>query len=75
MGSGYTTGLFERLPMNKQRRHMLVEGRPSAELETKAIESGMIEFRRAALLNVAQGITSTEEMMRSVPSEYLGIED
>jgi hypothetical protein len=35
----------------------------------------MIEFHRAALLKVAKGVTSTEEMMRSVPSEYLGLDE
>ena len=34
----------------------------------------MIEFREAALLKVAQGETSIEEVFRSIPTEYLGIE-
>jgi hypothetical protein len=35
----------------------------------------MVEFRRGALLKVAQGVTSTEEILRDVPAEYLGLED
>lgn len=31
----------------------------------------MIEFRRAALLAVANGTTSTEEILRTVPFDYL----
>ncbi len=74
---GYSkrTGLFEVMPVNREIRRLIVEGRPSKELEDKAIAAGMIEFHRAALLKVAQGVTSTEEMMRSVPSEYLGLDE
>jgi len=35
----------------------------------------MISFRRGALLKVAKGMTSTEEVLRTVPAEFLGIED
>jgi type IV pilus assembly protein PilB len=35
----------------------------------------MIHFRRAAMLKVAQGVTSMEEVLRSVPVEYLGLDD
>jgi type II secretory ATPase GspE/PulE/Tfp pilus assembly ATPase PilB-like protein len=41
----------------------------------KAIEDGTIEFRQAALLKVAQGETTVEEVFRVVPSEYLGVEE
>ena len=44
------------------------------ELQTKAIDHGMVEFRRASLLKVAQGVTSTEEILREVPAAYLGLE-
>jgi type II secretory ATPase GspE/PulE/Tfp pilus assembly ATPase PilB-like protein len=69
------TGLFEVLTMNKELRRLVTEARPAEEIEQQAIEQGMIEFRRAALLKVAQGVTSIEEMMRVVPSAYLGAED
>ena len=74
---GYTsrTGLFEVMTMSKEIRKMVAAGRPSQEIEKAAIDAGMLEFRRAALYKVAQGITSTEEMLRAVPSEYLGLED
>ena len=35
----------------------------------------MIEFRKSAMLKVAQGQTSTEEILRALPTEYLGLED
>ena len=49
-------------------------GRSVASVVMQAIAQGMIEFRRAAMLKVAQGITSTEEVLRELPSEYLGLE-
>jgi type II secretory ATPase GspE/PulE/Tfp pilus assembly ATPase PilB-like protein len=69
------TGVFEVLTMSRELRRLVSEARPTDELERKAIEHGMVEFRRAALLKVAQGVTSIEEMMRVVPSAYLGAED
>lgn len=44
------------------------------DLQKQAIASGMIEFRRAAMLKIAQGVTSTEEVLRELPAEYLGLE-
>ena len=32
---------------------------------------GMLEFRQAALLKVARGLTSTEEVFRVIPPEHL----
>jgi type II secretory ATPase GspE/PulE/Tfp pilus assembly ATPase PilB-like protein len=69
------TGLFEVLTMNRELRQLVSSARPAEEIEQKAIQHGMLEFRRAALLKVAQGVTSIEEMMRVVPSAYLGAED
>ncbi len=69
------TGLFEVMSFNQKMRKLVATGRPSEELQRSAIEHGMIEFHRAALLKVAKGITSTEEMLRAVPSEYLGLEN
>jgi type II secretory ATPase GspE/PulE/Tfp pilus assembly ATPase PilB-like protein len=74
---GYSsrTGLFEVMGMNAEIRRLIADGRPSSEIEKAAIANGMTEFRRGALLKVAQGVTSIEEMMRCVPTEHLGLED
>ena len=74
-GYGGRTGLFEILTLNQEIRRLLADSRPVEEIEHAAIRNGMIEFRRGALLKVAQGVTSTEEILRDVPAEYLGIED
>jgi type II secretory ATPase GspE/PulE/Tfp pilus assembly ATPase PilB-like protein len=62
------------MTFDRNLRHMIAEGKSSRDIEIKAVEQGMVEFRRAALLKVAQGLTSTEEVLRSVPVEYLGID-
>ena len=39
-------------------------GWSAEEIQQEAIRHGMVEFRRAAMLKVAQGITSSEEVLR-----------
>jgi len=34
----------------------------------------MLEFRRSAMVKVAMGITSTEEVLRELPTEQLGLD-
>jgi type II secretory ATPase GspE/PulE/Tfp pilus assembly ATPase PilB-like protein len=73
---GYTgrIGVFEIMSLNRQLRKLILEARPADELQQAAIAGGMVEFRRAAMLKVAQGITTTEEVLRELPAEYLGLE-
>lgn len=75
-GVGYAgrTGLFEVMTMNQEIRGLIAASATTKEIEQAAIRNGMIEFRRSAMLKVAQGITSTEEILRDVPAEYLGLE-
>jgi type II secretory ATPase GspE/PulE/Tfp pilus assembly ATPase PilB-like protein len=67
-------GVFEIMTFNRTLRQMILQERAAEELQQEAIKAGMIEFHRAALLKVAQGITSTEEMLRELPAEYLGVD-
>lgn len=67
-------GVFEVMTFNRQLRKLVLEQRGAEELQQQAIANGMIEFRRAAMLKVAQGITSTEEVLKELPAEYLGLE-
>ncbi len=75
--TGYAdrTGVFEVMTLNRELRQMIVQRQPVQELRRKAVEDGMIEFRKAALLKVGQGVTSVEEVLRVVPTEYLGLDD
>lgn len=67
-------GVFEIMTFNRTLRQMIRDERPAEDLQQEATKCGMIEFRRAALLKVAQGITSAEEVLRELPAEHLGVE-
>jgi type II secretory ATPase GspE/PulE/Tfp pilus assembly ATPase PilB-like protein len=67
-------GVFEIMTANRALRRLILDNRPAEELHQAANAGGMIEFHRAAMLKVAQGITSTEEVLRELPAEYLGLE-
>lgn len=73
-GTGYDgrTGLFEIMSMTREIREKIAESATRAEIEDVARSAGMVEFRRAALLKVAQGVTSTEDLLREIPAEFLG---
>jgi type II secretory ATPase GspE/PulE/Tfp pilus assembly ATPase PilB-like protein len=68
------TGVFEVMTFNRHLREMILQNRSVDEIQEEAIRHRMVEFRRAAMLKVAQGITSTEEVLRELPAEYLGLE-
>jgi general secretion pathway protein E len=74
--TGYTgrVGVFEVLNTTAGIRKLMAVTAPANEIQRQAISEGMIEFRRSGLLKIAQGTTSTEEVIRVVPSEHLGIE-
>ena len=52
-------------------RNLILERRRSREINALAVQQGMLDLRHSALLKVAQGITSTEEVVRVIPMEYL----
>jgi type II secretory ATPase GspE/PulE/Tfp pilus assembly ATPase PilB-like protein len=71
--TGYAgrTGVFEMLTVSPAIRALIDERSPASLIRKKAIEEGMIECRRSALLRIAQGETSIEEVVRVLPAEYL----
>lgn len=75
--SGYAgrTGLFEIMTVNQEIRRLVARAASTHEIEEAAIRAGLVVFRHGALLKVARGITSTEEILRDVPAEHLGLED
>ena len=68
-------GVFELMSMSAELRRMISQDRPTREIRHKAIEQGMLEFRHTALLKVARGETSTEEIFRVIPTEHLMADD
>ncbi|HEY7310923.1 MAG TPA: GspE/PulE family protein [Gemmataceae bacterium] len=73
-GYGGRTGVFETLRISPMLHRMIAEGQQTTVLREQARREGMIEMRQAALLKVARGETTAEEVVRDVPSEYLGLE-
>lgn len=67
-------GVFEVMTFGRDLRQMVLHGKATEDLQKQAVSGGMIEFRRAAMLKIAQGLTSTEEVLRELPAEYLGLE-
>jgi general secretion pathway protein E len=65
------TGVFEVLSVTKPIRELIYQRATTRQIRDKAVEQGMIDIRRAALLKVADGITSIEEVIRTVPAEHL----
>jgi len=70
---GYSdrTGIFEIMRITRRLRDLIADGRPIKEIREAATADKMLEFRHSALLKVAQGITSTEEVFRVIPTEHL----
>ena len=75
--SGYAAraGVFEIMPVTPSIRELISDASSSCEIREEAVKQGMLQFRHAALLKVAQGQTSTEEVFRVIPTEHLLLED
>lgn len=73
--TGYAgrTGVFEMMVCSPGIRELIMQRAALQQIRKKSIEEGLIEFRRSALLHVARGETSIEEVFRAIPSEYLGV--
>ncbi len=68
------TAIFEIVTLDRAMREAIMQQKPTHALEKMAEEHGMITFRKAAMLKVAQGQTSMEEVFRNVPVEYLDLD-
>ena len=75
--TGYAsrTGVFEVMPITPAMRELVANARSARELRDKAVAEGMLQFRQAALLKVARGQTTIEEVFRVIPTEHLLLED
>src|SRR5262245_38893638 len=62
------SGVFEVLTPSPEVRRLIVQGKSSAAISRQAIADGMLDFRRAALLKVANGVTTFDEIQRVIPS-------
>src|SRR5438270_13701495 len=74
---GYTgrTGVFEIFTVTPAIRRLILD-RPSAPvIRQQAMAEGLVECRLSALIKVARGETSFEEVLRVIPPEYLAPEE
>ena len=62
------TGTFEIMTLSPSVRTALMASRPAGAIAQAATAEGMVDFRRAALIKIAQGLTTFDEMCRVVPS-------
>lgn len=70
-GYGSRTGVFEVMTMTAALREMVSHGAETHKLREQAMKDGALDFKSNALLKVARGITSIEEVFRVIPAEYL----
>ena len=75
-GTGYAgcTAVYEIMPVSDGIRDLIIEGCSTREIHAKAMQEGMLTLRQAALLKVAQGRTTMEEVRRAVPDMPAGTE-
>lgn len=59
-------GVFEALFANEKLEQLILESPPASRITQNAIENGMVTLRQDALLKVLEGVTSIEEIDRSV---------
>jgi type II secretory ATPase GspE/PulE/Tfp pilus assembly ATPase PilB-like protein len=71
--TGYVsrTGIFENLVVTNKLRHLIYEKGTAGEIYRQALQDAMISFRSAAMLKIAAGETSAEEVRRVFPVEFL----
>jgi type II secretory ATPase GspE/PulE/Tfp pilus assembly ATPase PilB-like protein len=75
--TGYAarTGVFEVLTNTKDFRKLIMDKQPTQVMRNQAIDEGIIDIRQSALLAVARGQTTSEEVLRVIPAEFLDLED
>lgn len=75
LGYRSRVGVFEVMALSPRLRGLIIASADTAALNRQAIDEGMLQLRHAALLHVASGVTSVEEVFRAVPTEYLGLDE
>jgi type II secretory ATPase GspE/PulE/Tfp pilus assembly ATPase PilB-like protein len=55
------------MPITDAIRDLVIDGKSSREIHACASLEGMLTLRQAALLKLAQGRTTLEEVRRAVP--------
>lgn len=71
-GSGYKgrVGLFEMMDYTDELKKLLLEGKSSFEVESVALERGMINLERDGVFKIIKGMTTLEEVYRYVKAKF-----
>ncbi|MES0335161.1 MAG: ATPase, T2SS/T4P/T4SS family [Candidatus Magnetobacterium sp. LHC-1] len=68
-------GIFEILTLNQKLRTLIVKEAPEQEIEKAAVEGGMSFIRDDAIYKVKNGLTTTDEVVRSIHMGDTGHDD
>ncbi len=65
-GTGYAgrVGIYEIMRVSERMEPLIMEHAPAGTLRRVAVEEGMVTLRQAALVKVAHGVTTLEELLR-----------
>jgi type IV pilus assembly protein PilB len=65
-GTGYKgrQGLYEVMSMTSQLRRLVLRGASTEEMQTGAVEEGMLTLRMDGLVKVKRGVTTLEEVVK-----------
>ncbi|MCX6824012.1 MAG: GspE/PulE family protein [candidate division SR1 bacterium] len=71
-GTGYKgrVGLFEMMDYTDEIKNMLLDGKSSFEVESIALERGMINLERDGVFKIIKGMTTLEEVYRYVKAKF-----
>lgn len=64
MGYKGRVGLYEVLGINEIIKEMILNKKPSSEIQAEAVKAGMVTMLQDGILKVADGITTIEEVWR-----------
>ena len=57
--------VYEALPLDDKMRALILDRAPAGALAAAAVEAGMPTLRRSALIHMARGTTSMDEVIRN----------
>jgi type IV pilus assembly protein PilB len=65
-GSGYKgrAGLYEVMALSPELRRLILRGASTAELQTQAIEEGMLTLRMDGIVKIRKGVTTLDEVVK-----------
>jgi len=71
--TGYAgrVGIFEVVPVSEALREMILKGRASRQLREQTQSEGTMSLRQSAMLKAACGLTSMDEVKRTIPPDLV----